>query len=119
MIFLNSRLVWFLLGMILGASLLFLAENRTSEKQEISTIKAKETIISAKKERGALSIKQDSITKIIIKHPTKQKRYKEIDEKVNRITTTATDVQLDSILSNYRYFPLSKETSSKWIDSLR
>ena len=76
----------------------------------------KRIIIRARKERDALQILTDSINELTTKH---QPITKILDEKVNSNADTATDVQLDSILTNFRYIPLAEKRSSERIDSLR
>lgn len=102
-------IVLIVIGAIIYASFLFLADKETTITPKVRILKEQEKIISAKKERDARLIVSDSIDKEIKTFKPQKQVNREIDEKVNRIVSTATDVRLDSILTNYRFTPLSKE----------
>ena len=74
----------------------------------------KRIIIRARKDRDVLQTLSDSINELTKHQPI----TKILDEKVNSNADTATNVQLDSILTNFKYIPFAEERSSERVDSL-
>lgn len=106
---LRNKLMLLMIGTATGVStnesLPFLAKIIHPNKKSESELK----ILSAIKDRDALQVTKDSINKVIDDFPKQETLTKKEDEKVNRNVYTATDVQLDSILTNYRYIPFTKK----------
>jgi hypothetical protein len=103
-------------GLLIEESFPFLAKVLKVKPEHTVSM---ETIIRAKKEKEPLVVAIDSITKQIDKHPPKETVYRTINEKVDRITRNATNAQLDSILTNYRYTPFTKAGDSERFNRFR
>jgi len=103
-------------GLLIEESLPFLAHMlKIKPKPTVSMT----TITRARKEKDALIPVVDSLTKRIEKHPTKETVYRTINEKVYNVTHNATNAQLDSILTNYKYEPFTKKGDSERFDRFR
>lgn len=111
----NSNGVVVLVVCILGlaASFFFLAHTKQIEEKDSyyqakldSVYRVNEDIkISARK-------RKDSFDDTVRYYESKLKNYDKIDNEINTSTSSYSDKQLDSILTNYRYIPLSKETAN-------
>ena len=103
-------------GLLIEESFPFLAKVLKVKPEHTVSM---ETIIRARKEKEPLAVAIDSMTKRIEKHPTKETVYRTINEKVYNVTHNATDAQLDSILTNYKYAPFTKAGDSERLNRFR
>jgi len=105
---LRQKMILLMLGAATGVatdeSLPFLANALTPKGKE--TV-GKALINSARKDRVALERALDSINQVTNICPQETTNRKS-NEEVNRNVDTLADVQLDSILTNYKYAPFTK-----------
>lgn len=111
-----------IVGMVLGIILSFFLANSgklpITDLERKLTAKADSLMVAGKTRETTARRKEmqwqhivDSLKLVVALKPKPKTVYKRIDEKINASVRVLTDVQLDSILTNYRHKPISEEGS--------